>query len=503
MELEEGYTYRFIPHFEAVCTGGGWSVMVHFYSELPPSRVYSLTGNSTIPAVSLQNFDGSEDPYKIVNNKKENILDITVKIDDNSWTGYNYSDIVAYIQNTNLREVVDGITPSQLVYFNKNSTEVTFSVYTTEMFNSEQQISVYGIKDGICSAAKPVNIPQLTITDTQYDNAFSSIFNHSSEGTSFKIYQGTDYNHNNPSFQFFVIDNQTGIDKEKSFVIEGKDVFEQYGNNISDEIIAELREQRQIYTAVAVDSDDYSAKFELPVWLGIAGYSYYIYDNGGNLVCNSRNTSNARQRIKELSKPDLYSISFKWESFGQAFGYFGELYVSKWDGTGWKDYKTIGASTFTVPGDFKNPTILTVGTHYPSNSFIKLYYYHISDSENSSRLWYTHPVYIYTGASNTPNRTVIYPPVDDYVLISSDAPVLARTIVTDQPYEVCKNWTKLEWEEGRKCIREDVLTFAEDDYTAKSFKMYDSEADLKNVKCYVVIVHFADGSVARSQIIQK
>jgi hypothetical protein len=503
MDLEEGYTYRFVPHFAAE-SHEWWGDMVHFYSELPPSRVYSLTGNSTVPAVLLQNFAGSERPYKIVNNKKENILDITVKIDDNSWTGNNYSDIVLFIQNTYLREVVDGITPSQLVYFNKNSTEVTFSVYTDVMFNSEPQISVYGIKDGICSPQQPVNIPRLTIDDEEYDNVFySGEKNYLSEGFYISIDQ-QNYDQANPTFQFYVKDLQTGIDTEKSFIIEGKDVFEQYGKNISDELIAELREQRQIYKAVTVASDAYSAKFELPVWLGIAGYSYYIYDNGGNLVCNSRNTSNARQRIKELSKPDANSISFNWESFGQAFGYFGKLCVSKWDGTGWQEYKTIGSSTFIESGFFKNPTILKkTNDHYPADSFIKLYYYHLSGSTDTSSYYYTHPVYIYTGDSNTPNRTVIYPPVDDYVLISSDAPVLARTIVTDQPYEVCKNWTKLEWEEGRKCIKEDVITFAADDYTAKSFTMYNSEEDLKNVKCYVVIVHFADGSVARSQIIQK
>ena len=511
MELEEGYTYRFVPHFAAE-SPEGWGDMVHFYSELPPSRVYSLTGNSTVPAVSLQNFSGSEHPYKIdKKNQKENILDIKVKIDDNSWAGNNYSDIVVYTQNTQLREVIDDTTPSQLVYFNKNSTEVTFSVYTTEMFNSEPQISVYGIKDGICSAAKPVGIPQLTINDVDFDNVFASEFNFS-EGSSYYTNQDPEhYDQANPTFQFYVKDKQTGIDTNKSFIIEGKDVFEQYGKNISDEIKAELGEQRQIYTAV--DSDDYIAKFELPVWLGIAGYSYYIYDNGGNLVCNSNNNFFARERLKDFLKPNPNSISFKWECLDNNVEYKGALYIAYWDNTKqWKPYYTItaGSSIFTESNNYKNPTTLTKNTHYPENSFIKLYYYSVFaffkafDSQQSTNQYnYTYPVYIYTGASNTPNRTVIYPPVDDYVLISSDAPVLARTIVTDQPYEVCKNWTKLEWEEGRKCIREDVLTFAQNDYTAKSFKMYDSEADLKNVKCYVVIVHFADGSVARSQIIQK
>lgn len=146
-----------------------------------------------------------------------------------------------------------------------------------------------------------------------------------------------------------------------------------------------------------------------------------------------------------------------------------------------------------------------------TNNFYKTCF----EEENSSL-----PNYYYLGAQNSGDYDGILNNGDSKtsVFVSSDAPVFVHTLVTTRPYSECSTWSIDDWEQYRKEIGTKVMQFAPDEehtvtvaggqtftYTTSdhSPKRYDIPVEeLSSGNCYCVIAWFADGTCAKSPVMQ-
>ena len=267
---------------------------------------------------------------------------------------------------------------------------------------------------------------------------------------------------------------------------------------MTSSILNELSYSGRYYTIANLGDNIYNGKIEFPRWMYTdTGFSYYLTDKAGNVQAGAIPANNNQlYHILRLETKDSEKASPKTEINVIAQETSGakvkpeEIVIYQMGGT--TPFKTI---TYSSADSLK-----LTSSNFPANSFIKVV---IKLPDNKSKPWnrYTHPAYIYTGKSNSGAMDYIYPPYNGRIAINSDAPVLARTIVTSVPYEECKNWSIAKWENGRHCIREEVLNC--NGSTHAYYKMYDTDNDIEGATCYAVIVHFADGTKAMSQIMQK
>ena len=84
------------------------------------------------------------------------------------------------------------------------------------------------------------------------------------------------------------------------------------------------------------------------------------------------------------------------------------------------------------------------------------------------------------------------------VAISSDEPVFVHTVVTDESYDVCKNWTAKEWEYFREHIGEKGFNFSSEDHSPRRYVIPVDE--IKTGHCYCVIAHFSDNHTEMTEV---
>ncbi len=127
-----------------------------------------------------------------------------------------------------------------------------------------------------------------------------------------------------------------------------------------------------------------------------------------------------------------------------------------------------------------------------SQSSGKPCYYGISD-----------PYYFYTGTPSSGASTdALYASsnIPSMYFVNSDQPVLVNTIITKKTLSECRNWTYEKWNHRHKVINDKYFNFSSSDRKIKSYNI-----DLTEIPygyCYVVVAHFADGSVKMSDVRQ-
>ena len=114
------------------------------------------------------------------------------------------------------------------------------------------------------------------------------------------------------------------------------------------------------------------------------------------------------------------------------------------------------------------------------------------------------PRYFYTSSSNTgiAENKFIIPMNSESLFIASDVPVLIHTVATKKEYEECSLWNASDWERYHLHAGEKVLSFSSSDRFQKKYTIPVEEIREKGCKCYVVIAHFADGSVQMSEVME-
>ncbi len=154
--------------------------------------------------------------------------------------------------------------------------------------------------------------------------------------------------------------------------------------------------------------------------------------------------------------------------------------------TGWK-YYTSGTSEVITTVEAYN---------LPQNQYIR-----IITSLNDA---HSVPAYLYTGTPGTGNKDLFLPGgFENTYAIASDAPVFVHTLVTDRPYEECKDWSSKEWEYYKKHLGEQVLTFASNNTGVQAYNAPVSSTNIKSGECYIVIAHYATGRIAKSPVMVK
>ena len=90
---------------------------------------------------------------------------------------------------------------------------------------------------------------------------------------------------------------------------------------------------------------------------------------------------------------------------------------------------------------------------------------------------------------------------DNYLLVSSDAPVFVHTLVTRLPYETCKDWPVSEWEYFKENYNDKFFDFDSTDHYPRRYSI--PLNDIPDGSCYIVIAHFADNHVETSKVFVK
>ena len=527
LQIQKDYDYLVIPH-----CGFEWAGMprVEFYTEVVKASVYSVASlkTSNVNAVILKNYDNSGKPYKISKSSLYAQNDIKVQIADDSWSNDNgYDNIILYVKDkafnmgqwNNNTNAYDWIQEGDgAVNFTKGQTECTISVLSHEMFQSATELFVFGQKGAHYSTGASIIIPKLSNTDLAYDNVLIGRSNDNGYGwiVNGYAYAGStsinesvcDYSKETDCFTITLTDLQTGVSTNCK-IIEVADFYEKYGKDIStpadlDSVLTTLSSKGYNPNVFAVTS---SNTITFPRWLLSKGYSYFYFDNAGNLSSgnNNGNRYSANVFVSKFSV-DASKASFYIKRRENAEPTFptGDSYQLKsviysWNNNSW-EYKNEKADVKDYL-DTNFPYSLTASTDYQTDRFIKVGLHYNGYNSICS------PVIFYGGTDrNSTDYDYMYPPSsNNNILIQSDAPVFVQTVVTDVSYEECKNWDAGEWlyDNCRKIVKEQQMDFKSNEHDPKIYKIFaDGQYNAYNDTCYVVLAHLADGTVMMSDVKQ-
>ena len=277
---------------------------------------------------------------------------------------------------------------------------------------------------------------------------------------------------------FAAIDDQSGIKNIKVTVTENGDVFE---------------------------SEEDTLKLPLNDYYGCHFY-YEVSDNAGNIK-KAPYEPFFYEGVDFISVEKIntnYVLSTKEYREGYLNTNSITSYVYSLDSDeAWTFYKEIPSSNSIsleegAAGGIVGKRSLTCtgeSSDLPANSFVKVL----------SKLYtgYGRPLYFYTGSAGSGKYDFLWPDGNSKssVAISSDAPVFVHTLSTGKSYEECKNWSVSDWEFLHRDSASSLMTFSEEDHFFQKYTIPMEE--IKDGECYCVIAHFADGSTAMSEVMQK
>ena len=142
-----------------------------------------------------------------------------------------------------------------------------------------------------------------------------------------------------------------------------------------------------------------------------------------------------------------------------------------------------------------NPTRMSL----PANSLVRII---------SRPGFYNEPYvyYVYTGTQNSGHYDY-YLPNNGYseedknsILVVSDAPAFAHTMVTNRPYSECKDWAADDWEFYARGIGDSYLPCSS---SVVPVRYSIPVSGVQTKECYVTIIHYADGTMSMTDVKQK
>lgn len=511
--LENDYSYRPLP----CCLFERDDVfdidLVYFYSEYPEG--ISIDNNFTISPPQdfpQDNYPDTGKRYKLQKDEIPNIMNVYVKIPQAAWN--DCTSIRALIEEKAIiysdDDYEENHTSDLALTLTKGQKEFSFRAQTTDLFNSPCNITLYGINNKYIYQTL-ITIPQLTASDTTYDNnppkyyAYRNYTKDSSNAIGSAILtDGLNFEKTKITIQ----DNESLI--KKAYFIEGTGFYNKYGNNFNvisnmlerDPLPTEIK-NKTIYKASGPSNELF---IDADSWFLKNGYSYYISDMAGNVICgstaykspiewytNSVNVSGNNLTISQKKKTGNNTRNY---------AYVYELNGSNWLAVTEKAGITAGNMSLSGLG-------FTI-----DKTFIKVYTSALREIslENNFEYSFSCPFYAYRNLGST-----LHSPADDFLLpngngkesvaIISKHPVLVQTLVSCQPYDVCKDWDYAEWINMSKDIQnEQILPINSENLSSgtSQTKQYTIiTKDIPSGSCYCVIAHFADGHALISNVVEK
>ena len=116
---------------------------------------------------------------------------------------------------------------------------------------------------------------------------------------------------------------------------------------------------------------------------------------------------------------------------------------------------------------------------------------------------FSNPYYFYTGEPSSGDLYDSIIPsssIPSVYFITSDRPVFVNTVITKRPVSECKTWSYERWNCRHQTVGEAYLYFSPYNKKAQSYTI-DTSA-IPYGYSYVVVAHFADGSVRMSDVRQ-
>ena len=515
LEIFSGYTYMPIPIYVAEKAD---YVTTYFYAESPQNMVITKDEdtNSTQEFI-LENYEGTTVPYKITKSETiENISYVSIKIPQSTWT--SCQNVCLFVKDKGI------ILPSEdfrfyeskgniYRFYEYGSTEYTFPIFTNDLYTSDTQLIIYGISDNKNKYKKDITITKLSSSDTAHDNN-PPVWNYTIKDSETYIITIDDY--------------ETGA--SSGWFIEGKDVYETYGNNLNDIYVFMFNSKnRRTYTTDSFRNNT----VEIPSWFfNENGFSYYIQDNAGNYYCgNAFGAVYDKWDMKNIDTSTENQMKLTYNVISGAFNYYKSygylVYIYKYNSTTNNGYtiwdwdlsnKTLLASQNeggNITGNSSNAVITLVNAaeedpQFPvadsTGFFVKIVSalnYPVT-STTFVPTNFTTPYYYYvSNTAHDPSCDLILPngSSKESVAISSMSPVLVQTIVTEKSYDICKDWSANKWVQRKKIVGELKLDFDSDHCSPKRYAIPVDSIDPG--QCYVVIAHFADGHTEMSEVMQK
>ncbi len=442
---------------------------------------------------------GSEDPaaietwgtpsYSFSKSQISNCVDVIITINEHAWDNNRYDLIRA-----DASFIKEG-------FFENGSNKIVIPVQIELLKKQENVIKLYGIKDSVPGPETLITITQQTQEAMlQYDNYISKqIFRnfnaYSNKNVYIKDYEtlAITYSYDDDNdieyFKFKLNDKNEVIFKPADYTdtdgyVNGTNNEIKYSNLGTKDAAIEIPEWyfRKDNNVITYEKKDFAnnqvketVKFSYPwkmQYEGLFPFDVLPQDNGKWRIETKPWTNGYSDRV------DFYNLS--GSDINAVFDYFTLLSYSYSSSQLEPGYAKAGKSDIVFPED----------------SFIRIV----------PRSCYGAQTIFYTGSAGSSNGKsdllLQNGNSSDSVAIQSDAPVFVHTLITDEPYEVCKDWTITEWETQKKHIGNEILP---PEGTSGIYSLrYDIPIEqIKTGQCYCVIAHYATNKILQSQVMVR
>lgn len=476
----------------------GWKVIDQWYdpveipvSEMPDGTEFYLISidTSKLTAQLNQKFIAGSKPqgthsidYDSISYEKieDEQIRINCRIKDSS---LNYFDsIMAKFGYVNQFELNAG-----RYYLTKGEKSIKIDIGTSRLYSDNTKLVLYGIKNGVASI-KEIEIPQFT--DPKYDNINPKIAEAAIPSERGQTMRFPDY------YYIYPQDKQSGIariefnGKLVELPVISDDKVYSYILNINND---KTSVQPVLVGSKGTDVENsildgaillhYYDILDYSLGFPCVNFEIKIYDKANNVFTKKINQKIEEQAPIVVTAKTINAQGYHYWKFAPADNLnsaaFG-LCIDYFDNT----KKTWIHDHFDESWSYNGKRKV------PSNYFVRLY--------NTLSI----PTYYYVTQENhdPSNDGIAFIGSSSQIQVYSEDPVLVQTIVTPRSYTVCKDWTKEEWLFYKKIVGDEVFNLSSSNKRAT----YNIPLDQINQdECYVVIVHFADGSSIMSDVMVK
>ena len=452
----------------------------NLYGELSPVKPEDFSRDESLPDIIITDYHYEN---SLDNSGKTQII---AEIDESVWN--TYESIFCTCTN---------ILKSNIIRVEKNASYVSYAVNTKDIWNTVPQLKFWGITfDGVSSKETLKILSKLSTYGNEYDNIPPSYY----------IYD--DFTRNK-------LKDKIGI--PYYFDYQCLILCSDYESGIKD-FKLELQDLKKNKLDCVQISGNY--------------YSFPFYDMGDNPFFTGVATDmNDNQTYIEFARPNKYSIpEFTAQKSGENYIFIAKTdneigiksgeylyiepikYVYESEQTEYKWESCLSNPSDASSHRINIPTNITPDNEglyiYTSSdfnlqedTFIRINAYVVGNSPPSTYFYPADATYYYTGTPSSGEGIDYLFDNKKMILIASDQPVFVHTLVSKRDYTECVAWNEKQWEHNRRHINDTQLNFSPDNRSPQFYNVDTSSIDSGD--CYVVIAHFANGTTAMSEVMQK